>query len=59
MLPMGDDPDGRIEGQVRSTSVSKMSDEDFKDYLNRLSIFAAERGIGFPERRPAHGDEKV
>jgi hypothetical protein len=58
MLPLGDDPDERIESLVRSTSVSKMTNEDFRDYLNRLSIFAAERGIEFPQREP-DGDEEM
>ena len=51
LLPMGDDPTKRIEEQVQSVSVSQMSDEDFKDYLARLQIFAAERGgIEFPKK---------
>ena len=59
MLPFGDDPDLRIEEQVRSTSVSRMPDEDFRDYLNRLTMFAAERGIEFPSKAPANADEEV
>jgi hypothetical protein len=52
LLPLGDDPEGDVQSQVRSTSVSRMSDEDFRDYLNRLSIFAGMRDIKFPARRP-------
>jgi hypothetical protein len=59
MLPFGDDPDKRIEEQVRSTSVSRMSNEDFTDYLNRLTIFAAERGIQFLPREEPDGTKTV
>jgi len=59
LLPLGDDPDGDVQSQVRSTSVSRMNDEDFKDYLNRLSIFAGMKGIEFPKRDPADGQTNV
>ena len=52
LLPEGDDPDMDVSSQVRSTSVSRMSDEDFKDYLNRLTMFAGGNGITFPKRGP-------
>lgn len=52
LLPEGDDPDGDVASQVRSTSVSRMSDEDFRDYLNRLTTFAGLRDITFPKRGP-------
>lgn len=53
-LPMGDDPEGDVQSQVRSTSVSRMSDEDFRDYLNRLTIFAAQNDVTFPKKEPSH-----
>lgn len=51
-LPNGDDPEGDIEAQGRSISVSRMSDDDFRDYLNRLSMLAGMNDIEFPERLP-------
>lgn len=57
-LPNGDDPDADLEAQGRSISVSKMNDDDFRDYLNRLSMLAGINGIEFPERLPPEeGDD--
>lgn len=56
-VPNGDDPEGDIEAQGRSISVSKMNDEDFRDYINRLSMLAGMEGIEFPQRLPEEGDD--
>lgn len=49
-VPNGDDPDDDIEAKGRSISVSRMTDEDFRDYLNRLSMLAGMESIEFPTR---------
>lgn len=52
LLPFGDDLNGTIEANSRSIKKSKMCDECFKDYLNRLSMLAGMEGIEFPQRLP-------
>ena len=57
LLPFGDDPGEALEQQGRSISVSKMCNDCFRDYLNRLSMLAGMNGIEFPTRLPEGDDD--
>jgi hypothetical protein len=58
-LPNGDDETADIEQQGRSISVSRMDDEDFRDYLNRLAILAGMNDIEFPQRLEEEDDAQT